>query len=136
SSPPARRGRAATPPEPSRVLHRRPSLRAARGWVQARIATDARRSMMAVLLARYRVRDAAAFRRVFDSFRVTRFRHGATGHRLLGDGTGRIVVLIDFPGADVARGFAADPARLAALEEAGVTDRDDEILEELETLTY
>lgn len=91
---------------------------------------------MAVLLARYRVRDPQAFRRVFDGFEVTRFRHGATGHRLLGDGDRRIVVLIEFPDSAAARAFAADPARLAALEEAGVTDRDDEILEEIETLTY
>jgi hypothetical protein len=91
---------------------------------------------MAVLLARYRIRDPATFRRVFDGFEVSRFDHGATGHRLLGDGRGRIVVLIEFPGADAARAFAGDPARLAALEEAGVTDREDEILEELETLTY
>jgi uncharacterized protein (DUF1330 family) len=93
--------------------------------------------MMAALLARYRVADPERFRRVFDGFEVTRYRHGATGHRLMqGDDAHEVVVVIEFGTAAEARSFAASPERLTALDEAGVEAREDAILEDVETLRY
>jgi hypothetical protein len=40
-----------------------------------------------------------------------------------------VIVMISFGSRDQAEGFAASPERDAALEEAGVTGRRDEILE-------
>lgn len=88
---------------------------------------------MSVLMARYAVRELDRFRAVFDGFEATRGEHGSTGHRLLAspDDPTRVVVLIDFPSRQAAEGFAASAQRLAALDEAGVVERDDEILEEI-----
>jgi hypothetical protein len=91
---------------------------------------------MALLLAQYRVADPEQFRRVFDGFEVTRFRHGATGHRLMRAEDGRIVVTIEFESAEQARAFAESRERIAALDEAGVQTREDAVLEELEALRY
>jgi hypothetical protein len=88
---------------------------------------------MSVLMARYRVRELDRFRAVFDGFEATRAERGSTGHRLLvsPEEPTRVVVLIDFPSRAAAEGFASSAERLTALEEAGVVERDDEILEEV-----
>ncbi len=88
---------------------------------------------MSLLMARYRVRELDRFRAVFDGFEATRGAHGSTGHRLLASPEDplRVVALIDFPSRPAAEGFAASAERLAALEEAGVVEREDEILEDL-----
>lgn len=89
---------------------------------------------MIVLIAHYRVRDVDRFHTIFAGFEATRRERGATGHRLLGslEDPKRIVALIDFASRDAAEHFAAGPERAAALEEAGVLERSDEILEEIE----
>jgi len=86
---------------------------------------------MSVLLARYEVADLDAFLRVFDAFEATRREHGATGHRVLrsSDSELRVTVLIDFDSPEHARTFADSAARAAALDEAGVLERHDDLLE-------
>ena len=88
---------------------------------------------MSVLEARYRVRDRDAFMGVFRDFRPVRLEMGCRGCRVLGDDgdPGNVVVMFDFPSAEAARAFAADPRRIEALERAGVERRDDLVLEEL-----
>ena len=93
---------------------------------------------MAVLVAEYRVKDFAAFRDVFDSFGATRVERGATGHRLLRstDDPDVVTVVMEFPSTGAARAFAADPERLQALDRAGVIERADEVMEEVDAATY
>jgi hypothetical protein len=90
---------------------------------------------MAVLLAEYRVEDLGAFKVVFDEFAPIREEHGAISHRLLASTTDpRVVdVLIEFPTAEAAAAFAADPRRGDALWRAGVVERVDRVLEEIES---
>ncbi len=85
---------------------------------------------MAVLLARYRVRDRDAFRRVFDAFEPTRAGLGVRGHRLLqdADDPALVVALFELSTAEAARAYAADPQRREALERAGVVDAHDLVL--------
>ena len=91
---------------------------------------------MTVLMARYRVRDLDRFRTVFEGFEARPREGGSTGHRLLGspEDPTSVVALIDFPSRQEAEGFAASAERLAALEEAGVVAREDEILEDVEAM--
>lgn len=93
---------------------------------------------MAVFVAEYKVKDFGNFKTVFDEFRAVRAEHGATGHRLLqADNDPDIVnVLIEFPSAATARAFADDPRRADALDRAGVIERADEVLEEVDARTY
>jgi hypothetical protein len=86
---------------------------------------------MSVLLARYDVADADRFLAVFDGFERARRAHGSTGHWVFrsSERPGCVIVMISFGSRDQAEGFAASPERDAALEEAGVTGRRDEILE-------
>ena len=88
---------------------------------------------MSVLMARYRVRELARFRAVFDGFEATRSERGSTGHRLLGstEDPTSVVALIDFSSRQEAEAFAASAERLAALEEAGVVAREDELLQDI-----
>jgi len=86
-----------------------------------------------VLLARYRVADLDRFLGVFEHFDDLRRDSGSTGHRLLGasDDPTRVVALITFGSRAAAESFAGGAARHAALIEAGVRERIDEILEEI-----
>lgn len=88
---------------------------------------------MAVLQARYRVRDRDAFLEVFRGFQPTRTELGVTGHRLLGDpgDPATVVVLFEFGTTEAARAFAEDPRRREALRRAGVETADDLVLEEI-----
>lgn len=88
---------------------------------------------MAVLEARYRVRDRDAFMDVFAAFRPVRIELGVTGCRVLGcvDDPGNVVVLFDLPDVATARAYAADPRRREALGRGGVESREDLIHEEL-----
>jgi hypothetical protein len=90
---------------------------------------------MAVLLAEYKVRDLETFRRAFAEFAPVRKELGATGHRLMAppDNPSSVVVLIEFASADRAGAFSHEPRRLEALQRAGVVERADVVLEELET---
>lgn len=89
---------------------------------------------MIALMGRYRVRERDRFRAVFEGFEAARREHGSSGHRLLGslEDPASMVVLIDFGSREDAERFAASAERLAALEEAGVVERVDEILEDVE----
>jgi hypothetical protein len=93
---------------------------------------------MAVLMAEYKVKDLDAFIAVFDEFQATREERGATGHRLLRAAADPTIVnvVIEFPTAEAARTFAGDPRRMDALTRAGVIERADEIMEEVEARTY
>ncbi len=85
---------------------------------------------MSVLLARYRVRDPGRFRLVYDSFDETRRSHGARAHRLLAseaDPT-RLVAVIEFDDAAAAELYAHSAVRATALDEAGVLEREDEVM--------
>jgi len=86
---------------------------------------------MSVLLARYEVADLDVFMRVFNALEATRREHGATGHRVLRspESERRVTVLIDFDSPEHARAFADSGARAAALDEAGVLHRHDELLD-------
>jgi hypothetical protein len=84
-----------------------------------------------VLLAHYDVVDLDRFLSVFDGFERARREHGSTDHWVLSDPDApeRVIALIRFGSRAEAEGFAADPERERALEEAGVVRREDEILE-------
>ena len=88
---------------------------------------------MAVLEARYTVRDRDAFMDAFAAFRPVRVEMGVTGCRVLGgaDDPSVIVVMFELPSAEAARAYAADPRRRDALANANVDTIDDVVLEEL-----
>ena len=93
---------------------------------------------MAVLLAEYEVQDLKTFRRVFAEFADVRKELGATGHRLMAppDNPSIVAVVIEFVSADDAEVFSREPRRLEALQRAGVVERTDVVLEEIETQVY
>jgi hypothetical protein len=93
---------------------------------------------MAVLLAEYRVNDYGTYKTVFDEFAPVRREMGATGHRLMraADQLGIVVLLVEFATLDGARAFAADPRRLDLLDRAGVIERRDIILEDMDLDAY
>jgi hypothetical protein len=86
---------------------------------------------MTVLLARYDVTDLARFLAAFDALEPARRARGSTGHWLLrpSEERGEVIALIRFGSREEAEGFAASPEREAALRDARVTARQDEILE-------
>jgi hypothetical protein len=88
---------------------------------------------MAVLEARYRVRDRDAFMEAFAAFRPVRVEMGITGCRVLGgaDDPSILVVMFELPSAEAARAYAADPRRADALGNANVETIEDVVLEEL-----
>ena len=88
---------------------------------------------MAVLEARYRVRDRNAFMDAFAAFRPVRVEMGITGCRVLGgvDDPSVVVVMFDLPSPEAARAYAADPRRADALRNANVEAVEDVVLEEL-----
>jgi len=81
--------------------------------------------MSVSLVARYRVGDLDRFTQVFDEFDAVRRAYGATGRTLLVADAHQVVVMIDFPDRKTAELFAGAPPRLAALERAGVEERED-----------
>lgn len=85
---------------------------------------------MSVLLARYQVRDPGRFRTVYDAFAPTRTAQGARAHRLLASEAdpARFVAVIEFDDAAAAELYAHSAARATALDEAGVLERDDEVM--------
>ena len=93
---------------------------------------------MAVLLAEYKVRDVETFRRVFDEFSDIRRELGATGHRLMSppEDPQIVAVAIEFASVEQARAFSEEPRRIETLERAGVIERADLVLEEIEAEAY
>jgi hypothetical protein len=77
---------------------------------------------MTTLVVRHHVRDYDAWKPVFDEHESARRQHGSTGHRLytLGDDRNDVVIAIDFPSADAAQAFLADPGLREAMDRAGV----------------
>ena len=77
---------------------------------------------MTTLVVRHHVRDYDAWKTVFDEHEDVRRRHGATGHRVytIGGDRNDVVVATDFPSADAAQAFMADPSLREAMERAGV----------------
>lgn len=65
--------------------------------------------MATTLLVTHPVTDFAAWRTAFDQAEPVRTRHGATRVQILTDGSG-VVGLIEFPDAESAQSFLADPA--------------------------
>jgi hypothetical protein len=93
---------------------------------------------MAVLLAEYKVKDLDTFRAVFAEFADVRRELGATGHRLMSPpGDPEIVaVAIEFASVEAALAFSLEPRRIETLERAGVVERADLVLEEIEAVDY
>lgn len=93
---------------------------------------------MAVLVAEYKVKDLDGFMSVFGEFQPTRAEHGAVRHSVLraADDPTIVNVLIEFASVEQARAFADDPRRADALVRAGVIERADEVMEDVETRTY
>ena len=93
---------------------------------------------MATLLAEYKVEDRDRFKEVFDEFADVRRELGVTHHRLLAaaDDPQIVAVAIEFASLESARAFAAAPRRIETLQRAGVIERADLVLEEIETTAY
>ena len=93
---------------------------------------------MAVLIAEYRVLDLETFRRVLAEFADVRKEVGASGHRLMAptNNPSSVTAVIDFASAVDAELFSREPRRLEALQRAGVIERTDTVLEDVETQVY
>lgn len=74
---------------------------------------------MAVLAVRHTVADFDAWKQGFDANEDARRRHHCQNHRVLRDGND-ILVVLDFPSADDASAFAADPSLKEAMQHSGV----------------
>jgi hypothetical protein len=75
-----------------------------------------------VMAVHHRVRDYEAWKRVFDEREEVRRSHGQLEHRIyhpLGDPL-QLVVHNDFPTAQAAESFGADPSLPEAMQRAGV----------------
>jgi hypothetical protein len=78
--------------------------------------------MSATLVVRHQVNDYASWRPVYDSLDGLRGQHGCTGARVWqhADNGNDVLVTHDFPTAEQAAGFAADPELKAGMAKAGV----------------
>ncbi len=65
------------------------------------------------------VADYTAWKSVFETNAGLRRNHGATGHRILRNGSD-VLVLVEFPDVDSAQAMQADPRLPQALKAAGV----------------
>ena len=78
--------------------------------------------MSATLVVEHKVRDYAAWRKVYDELEPLRVQHGCIAQRVMqvpGEAN-NLFVTHDFPSAEQAAGFAHDPALAAGMEQAGV----------------
>ena len=78
--------------------------------------------MSAILAVRHNVADYAAWRKVYDEVEPLRAQYGCTAQRVLRltDDVNDLFITHDFPSAEQAGGFAADPALREAMERSGV----------------
>lgn len=91
---------------------------------------------MTVLAVRHTVADFDTWKQGFDANDDARRRHHCQTHRVLRDGND-ILVLMDFPTADDASAFAADPSLKTAMVNAGVQGAPDiSLRDEAETKAY
>jgi imidazolonepropionase-like amidohydrolase len=74
---------------------------------------------MTTLLVQHTVESFDDWKVGFDNHESSRRLHGATGHRVLRHGEA-VTLLIDFPDAAAAEGFASDPGLKEAMSKAGV----------------
>jgi hypothetical protein len=89
-----------------------------------------------VLAVRHTVADYDAWKQGFDRNEDARRRHHCQTHRVLRSGND-ILVVMDFPSADDASAFAADPSLKSAMESAGVQGAPDiSFRDEAETKAY
>jgi hypothetical protein len=81
--------------------------------------------MSAILAVRHHVSDYAAWRKVYDEVEPLRVQHGCTGQRVmqLTSDQNDLLVTHEFPSAEQAGSFAADPALRDAMQRAGVEGR-------------
>jgi hypothetical protein len=94
---------------------------------------------MVILVVQHRVRDYAAWKTVFDEHEGVRRRHGATAHWLYRapDDPDDVVVAVEFPTSEAARGFLDDPSLRETMARAGVVSEPHvHVREEVEALTY
>jgi hypothetical protein len=94
---------------------------------------------MPILVVHHRVRDFAAWKPVFDAHQVVREQHGATRHWVYQavDDPNDVTVAVEFPTADDANAFAAEPSLAEANRRAGVEGQPGVHLRtEVESLTY
>lgn len=93
---------------------------------------------MPVLLAIYRVNDFGTYKAAFDEFAPVRKELGGGPHRLMrsADEKGMVALMIEFPTLDAARDFAQDQRRLDLLDRAGVIERRDLVLEDMDLGGY
>jgi hypothetical protein len=91
---------------------------------------------MTVLAVRHTVSDFDAWKNGFDAHETTRRQHRCSAHRVLRDGND-LLVLMDFPSADDAASFAADPSLKDAMADSGVVGAPDiSFRDEAETKAY
>ncbi|MEW6583680.1 MAG: cyclase [Actinomycetota bacterium] len=94
---------------------------------------------MTILVVHHRVRAFDAWKPVFDAHADSRREHGARRHWLYTAPADRndVVVAVEFPSADAANGFLADPSLAGAMERAGVEGEPMvHIWEQVEDVTY
>lgn len=79
---------------------------------------------MVTLVVFHHVRDYETWKAVFDDHAPVRRRHGQLEQRIYRgfDDATRVIVHVDFPDEEAARGFMSDPTLGPAMERAGVTD--------------
>lgn len=77
---------------------------------------------MAILVVHHRVRDYDSWKPVFDDHQSVRASHGAIRHWVYQapDDPNDVVVAVEFPSPEAAKGFMADPSLRPAMERAGV----------------
>jgi hypothetical protein len=81
-----------------------------------------RRWGVTILVVHHRVRDYASWKPVFDDHQSVRASHGASRHWVYQapDDPNDVVVAVEFPSPDAARGFMDDPSLAPAMQRAGV----------------
>ncbi len=92
-----------------------------------------------LLVIHARVADFDKFKPIFDERAPARAGHGATRHWLYrsADDRNDLLVSIEFPSVEAARGFVADPGLREGMGRAGVQGQPEFLfLEELENVTY
>ena len=89
---------------------------------ERKVYVDGAADERVILVIHHRVDDASTWKPVFDEHERVRRSHDATEHRLFQDPLepNRIVVHVDFPSEEAARGFAADASLPEAMARGGV----------------